>query len=86
MSDNRPSDRSGHRISGSHSIGAAARLLGTTERPLRYYEQRGLLLPVKLSAGGHRRYDQFALRQARRALALRELGLSLAAIGTIPRR
>lgn len=62
-------------------IGAAARALGTTERALRYYEQRGLLPPAKVSAGGHRRYDDLALRRARRVLALREFGLSLTTIG-----
>lgn len=64
-------------------IGAAARALGTTERALRYYEQRGLLPPVEVSAGGHRRYDGLALGRARRVLALRGLGLSLATIGKI---
>lgn len=64
-------------------IGAAARLLGTTERALRYYEQRGLLRPADISAAGHRRYDPSALRRVRRVLALRKLGLSLATIGTV---
>jgi DNA-binding transcriptional MerR regulator len=64
-------------------IGSAARALGTTERALRYYEQRGLLPPAQPSPGGHRRYDEFALRRARRVLALRELGLSLDTIGRV---
>lgn len=64
-------------------IGAAARALGTTERALRYYEQRGLLTPAEVSAGGHRRYDGPALRRARRVLALRALGLSLGTINKI---
>lgn len=64
-------------------IGAAARVLGTTERALRYYEQRGLLTPADANAAGHRRYDQAALRRARRLLALRELGLPLGSIGKI---
>ena len=64
-------------------IGAAARALGTTERTLRYYEQRGLLTPARLSAGEHRQYDEPALRRARRVLALRELGLSLDVIASI---
>src|SRR5882757_4457352 len=68
---------------GTIGIGAAARALGTTERALRYYEQRGLLPPAEVSAGGHRRYDEPALRRARRLLALRGLGLPLAVIGNV---
>jgi cob(I)alamin adenosyltransferase len=64
-------------------IGTAARLIGTTERTLRYYEQRGLLPLVEVSAAGHRRYNDSSLRQARRVLTLRTLGLSLSSIGTV---
>jgi len=64
-------------------IGDAARALGTTGRALRYYEQRGLVRPAEVGASGHRRYDELALRRARRVLALRELGLSLASIGKV---
>ncbi len=66
----------GVRVDESVGIGAAARSLGTTERTLRYYEQRGLL-PVAVAAGGRRRYDAAALAGARRVLALRGLGLPL---------
>lgn len=72
-------------LHGTVGIGAAARTLGTTQRTLRYYEQRGLLLPVEVRAGGHRRYDGLALGRARRVLALRALGLSLATIGEVLR-
>jgi cob(I)alamin adenosyltransferase len=68
---------------GTVGIGAAARLLGTTQRALRYYEQRGLLPPAEITAAGHRRYDDATLCRARRLLALRELGLSLATIGKV---
>jgi cob(I)alamin adenosyltransferase len=64
-------------------IGAAARLLGTTERALRYYQQRGLMPPVEVSISGHRRYNELALRHARRVLALRKLGLSLSTVGKL---
>lgn len=64
-------------------IGAAARSLGTTGRALRYYEQRGLMRPTEVSVSGHRRYDELDLHRARRVLALRKLGLSLATIGKV---
>lgn len=64
-------------------IGAAARALGTTARTLRYYDQRGLIKPSEVTANGHRRYDEHAQRTARRVLALRNLGLTLATIGKI---
>ncbi|GEP38113.1 hypothetical protein NPS01_17760 [Nocardioides psychrotolerans] len=37
-------------------IGDVARRTGVTERTLRYYEELGLLAPVR-GAGGRRRYD-----------------------------
>ena len=63
-------------------IGAAARALNTTVRTLHYYETNNLIHPSGTSNGGHRRYDQQALADARRVLALRALGLSLAEIHT----
>jgi len=40
------------------SIGAAATLLGISERALRYYQQLGLITPCGQTAGGLRRYSQ----------------------------
>jgi DNA-binding transcriptional MerR regulator len=43
--------------SGGYRIGQAAEAAGVSTRTLRYYEQRGLLLPSSHSPGGERRYN-----------------------------
>ena len=64
-------------------IGAAARTLNTTPRTLRYYEQLGLLNPDRARDAGHRRYSDAELHRARRLLALRDLGLTIADLRTL---
>ena len=44
---------------------------------MRFYEEQGLLHPVAVSEGGHRRYDRAALEQLQLILDFRELGLSI---------
>ncbi len=57
--------------------GDLARATGETVRTVRFYEEQGLLHPVAVSDGGHRRYDRAALEQLQLILDLRELGLSI---------
>ncbi len=57
--------------------GDLARATGETVRTVRFYEEQGLLQPVTLSDGGHRRYDRAALEQLQLILDFRELGLSI---------
>lgn len=58
-------------------IGEVARRTGVTERTLRYYEELGLLAPVR-DAGGRRRYDGGTLDRLYRIRLLRELGTPVA--------
>ncbi len=57
--------------------GDLARATGETVRTVRFYEEQGLLQPVAVSDGGHRRYDRAALEQLQLILDFRELGLSI---------
>jgi DNA-binding transcriptional MerR regulator len=57
--------------------GDLARATGETVRTVRFYEEQGLLQPVAVSEGGHRRYDRAALEQLQLILDFRELGLSI---------
>jgi MerR family transcriptional regulator, repressor of the yfmOP operon len=60
-------------------IGDVARLVGTTTRTIRYYEEIGLLTgPGDRPSGGHRAYDEADVERLREILRLRDLlGLSL---------
>jgi MerR family transcriptional regulator, thiopeptide resistance regulator len=62
------------------SIQELARAAGTTSRTLRHYQERSLLHPHRLGAGGMRYYDEGSLLTLLRILVLRELGLGLDAI------
>ena len=66
-------------------IGDVARLLGTTPRTIRYYEEIGLLAeaPARLS-GSHRLYTQSEVERLREVMRLKELlGLSLEELRTV---
>lgn len=57
-------------------IGEAARVLGTTERTIRYYEEQGLIRPLR-SGKGTRRYAAQHIAALRSALQLAGNGLSI---------
>jgi DNA-binding transcriptional MerR regulator len=63
--------------------GDLARATGETVRTVRFYEEQGLLQPVSVSDGGHRRYDGEALERLELILALRALGLSIPDVRTM---
>jgi DNA-binding transcriptional MerR regulator len=63
--------------------GDLARATGETVRTVRFYEEQGLLQPVSVSEGGHRRYDGAALERLQLILDLRELGLSIPDVRTM---
>jgi MerR family transcriptional regulator, repressor of the yfmOP operon len=66
-------------------IGDVARLVGTTPRTIRYYEEIGLLpeLPGR-NRGGHRLYSEAELERLREIMRLRNLlGVSLEELKTL---
>jgi MerR family transcriptional regulator, repressor of the yfmOP operon len=68
------------------SIGAAAALLGVSERALRYYQQLGLITPCGRTAGGMRRYSEDDLARVSRIRELQALlGLNLDEIAVVLR-
>ena len=60
----------------------AARRLGVSAKALRLYEQRGLVVPVRTTAGW-RTYGPNELAHAAEIVALRTLGLSLAQVAQV---
>jgi DNA-binding transcriptional MerR regulator len=60
-------------------IGDVAKLVGTTPRTIRYYEEMGLLPPApERPAGQHRLYSEADVERLREVLRLRDLlGVSL---------
>ncbi len=68
------------------SIGAAATLLGISERALRYYQELGLVTPCARTPGGMRRYSEGDLRRVERIRELQKLlGLNLDEIAVVLR-
>jgi DNA-binding transcriptional MerR regulator len=58
-------------------VGELAKLLGTTTKTLRFYEQIGLLEPVQRSESAYRLYDDNAVDTARLVIGLRHLELTI---------
>lgn len=54
-------------------IGQLARQAGVALRTLRYYEELGLIQPVRRRPGGFRYYDETALQRLERIRQLKEL-------------
>ena len=64
------------------TVGELARRCGLTVRTLHHYDAIGLLRPSLRSDAGYRLYDRANVERLHRIQALRQLGLSLADIGT----
>jgi len=66
-------------------IGDVARMVGTTPRTIRYYEELGLLPePRERPAGAHRTYSTEEVERLREVMRLKQLlGLSLEELGTL---
>jgi len=60
-------------------IGELAQITGISERMLRYYEQEGLLQPVR-KASGYREYDASQIKAAQRIRMLTIAGLKIETI------
>ncbi|MBP0967413.1 MAG: MerR family transcriptional regulator [Oscillospiraceae bacterium] len=66
-------------------ISEVCRMLGTTSRTIRYYEQLGLLRTERETPAGARRLNAESIEQLRRILFLRKVGLSLDEITAVCR-
>jgi len=64
---------------GAVTVREAAERLGVTPRTLKYYEERGLVVPAR-SEGHYRLYESADLDKLARVLHLRSLGFSLTII------
>ena len=60
-----------------YSVKDLARLAGVSTRTLRYYDQIGLLIPIRASSSGYRIYEQAEVDKLQQILFYRELGIKL---------
>lgn len=68
------------------SIGEFSKITGLTVKTLRFYHERGVLVPAHIEAGsGYRYYDQRNVETARAVVALRDCGFGLDEIQLIIR-
>jgi MerR family transcriptional regulator, repressor of the yfmOP operon len=68
------------------NIGAAATVLGVSERALRYYQQLGLFTPYERTPGGMRRYSDADIARVARIRELQKLlGLNLDEVAVVLR-
>jgi DNA-binding transcriptional MerR regulator len=70
------------RLSRRLRVGAAARLVGVRVSALRFWEQLGLLQPVRDESSNYRLYDEQQLRRLRIVALLRQANYDFAAIRT----
>ncbi|MFY9174290.1 MAG: MerR family transcriptional regulator [Peptococcia bacterium] len=66
-----------------YTINKLAKLAGISTRTLRYYDELGLLSPIRLSSNGYRIYGQKEVDLLQQILFYRELGLPLEEIKNI---
>lgn len=60
-----------------YTIGDLAKKLNITTRTIRYYDQKGLVKPIRVSESGYRLYSDEQIRQLKLIIFLKELGFSL---------
>ena len=66
-----------------YTVQKLARLAGVSARTIRYYDEIGLLKPVRLSSSGYRIYGRAEVDRLQQILLYRELGCSLEQIQQI---
>lgn len=66
-----------------YTINKLAKLAGTSTRALRYYDEFGLLSPIRKSSNGYRIYGQKEIDRLQQILFYRELGVPLEEIKSI---
>lgn len=62
------------------TIGELAQLMGTSTHQLRYFEEKGVLLPERISAGGYRQYGMEEVYTLGHILYLREFDIPVSGI------
>lgn len=62
------------------TIGELAQLMGTSTHQLRYFEEKGVLLPERISAGGYRQYGIEQVYTLGHILYLREFDIPVSGI------
>ncbi|MCG8351161.1 MAG: MerR family transcriptional regulator [Chloroflexales bacterium] len=70
------------RVSERLRVGAAARLVGVRVSALRFWEQQGLLHPIRENGSRYRLYDERQLRRLRIVVLLRQANYDFVAIRT----
>lgn len=63
-----------------YSIGKLSRHTGVTVKTIRFYSDRGIMVPAQRTPAGHRRYGPDAVTRLALVRTLRELGLGLHSI------
>jgi len=66
-------------------IGELAKMTGVTVRTLHYYDEVGLVKPVKVTETGHRLYDLQSITELYRIMAMKDLGFNLEEINDLIR-
>lgn len=66
-----------------YTINKLAKLSGVSTRTLRYYDEKGLLVPARISSNGYRIYGQNELERLQQILFFREIDMPLADIKDI---
>ncbi len=66
-----------------YTTGEVAKLCNVSVRTVQYYDSRGILIPTALSEGGRRLYSEEDLNTMKAICFLRDIGLSINAIGDL---
>ena len=66
-----------------YTVKELAKLSGVTARTLRYYDQIGLLKPLRLTEAGYRIYGPDQVKRLSQILIFKNMGLGLDAIGSL---
>ena len=69
-----------------YDITAVCRLLGTTSRALRFYEEKGLITSTVSAYSSRRRYTEAQIETIRHVLVLRSIGLPIRAIAELQKQ
>lgn len=66
-----------------YTINKLSKLASISSRTLRYYDEIGLLKPLKINSSGYRVYGENELKRLQQILFLRQFGLELTTISKI---